>query len=405
MLSWTQGGLPPRAGGARECPLKVFPLRESVLSSRRMPHLKNPKLSIILIGYNSKKFLKHCLKGVESQTEESIETYFIDNASADDSVAYVSRYFPWVKVIDNPQNIGYVGAANQGIRMSHGKYVMILNPDLILTPDYIKLMLERMESDKKIGAITGKVIKYDFEKDKPTDKIDTTGLYCFRNRRIIDRGQGLIDEGQYDEPEEVFGVSGAVPIYRREALEDTKLPMLTKSRLRDFDYQELINSRPPIHDADDTIYEYLDEDFFMYKEDIDISWRLRLRGWKCFYDPTAVCYHGRGTGVLKRFTHWQVFKGRKSLSRFQKYYPYKNQRLMQVKNELWGNVWRDVFPIIWKEIIIFGYLLFLEPFLLKSFFVFWWQFPNARKKRRLIMARRKVSAKQMAHWVNGSAKA
>lgn len=344
---------------------------------------QQPLLSIILIGYNSKQFLNHCLKGVESQTLKSVETLFIDNASQDGSVEWVREKFPWVTVIANAENSGYVGAANQGIRLTKAPYVMVLNPDLILTPDYLKIILKKMEEDPKIGAITGKVLKYDFEKDRPTEFIDTTGLFCFRNRRIIDRGQGVKDEGQYDQEEEVFGVSGAVPIYRRTALDEVTLPTFKK-------------------EGPET--EVLDEDFFMYKEDIDLSWRLRLRGWKCYYLPQAVCHHGRGTGVLKRFSHWEVYKGRKTLNRFQKHYAYKNQRLMQVKNELWGNLIRDAFPILWKELIIGGYLLLREPYLLKSVFQGLAQLPRALKKRRLIMKTRTVGAKEMAHWLNGTAK-
>lgn len=391
-----------------------------------------PVLSIILIGYNSKKFLKYCLDGVMAQTAKNIETIFIDNNSHDDSVAFVKKNYPSVKVIANKENTGYVGAANQGIKLSHAKYVMILNPDLIMTKDYLKHAIARMEKDKKIGVITGKVLKYDFEKDQPTDKIDTTGLYCYRNRRVIDRGQGLKDVGQYDKPEEVFGVSGAVPIYRREALEDTKLPTLSKenskhsmncpsatpgamlarsSRNNGKQRREGVGeasrrnepSPVPRGSCIECAYEYLDEDFFMYKEDIDLSWRLRLRGWKCFYDPAALAHHGRGTGVLKRFTHWEVYKGRKGLSRFAKFYAYKNQRLMQVKNEQCSNVLKDIFSIAMKEILISGYILIREPHLIKAQWAFLRQLPRALKKRRLIQHRAKVSAKKIHKWINGSA--
>jgi len=333
-------------------------------------------LSILLIGYNSKRFLEPCLKSVEAQTYKHFETIFIDNASSDGSVEYVREHFKDVKVVANRDNLGYAKAANQGMQMSKADYVMVLNPDLILTPNYLELIIKKCEQDPKIAAITGKVLKYDFEKNEKTKFIDTTGLYCFRNRRVIDRGQGLEDQGQYDDEEEVFGVSGAVPVYRRTALEDIKLPP----------------------------HDFLDEDFFMYKEDIDISWRLRLCGWKCYYLPQAVGYHGRGTGVLKRFTHYQVYKGRKNLSRFQKYYAYKNQRLMQVKNELWGNLARDFFSIFMKEILIFGYIMVREPYLLKALGRFFLQLPRALRNRRLIMRNRKVSARDMAKWLNGSAK-
>ena len=394
---------------------------------------KAPLLSILLIGYNSKPFLKHCLDGVMKQTFKNIETIFIDNESHDDSIEFVKKNYPKVKVVANKINSGYVGAANQGIKLSHAKYLMILNPDLILSPTYLKHALARMEKDKKIGVLTGKVLKYDFEKDHPTKQIDTTGLYCYRNRRIIDRGQGLMDEGQYDKPEEVFGVSGAIPIYRREALEDTKLPTFLKGKSKHLincpegtpavalAWSSRINgeqghegvgeasrwnepSPVPMDSCIECAYEYLDEDFFMYKEDIDLSWRLRLRGWKCFYESTALAHHGRGTGVLKRFSHWEVYKGRKNLSRFAKFYAYKNQRRMQIKNEQWPNIWRDFSPLLTKEILIFGYILVREPHLFKAIFKFLAQLPHALKKRRLIQHRAKISPQKMRKWINGSAR-
>jgi GT2 family glycosyltransferase len=333
------------------------------------------KLSVVLIGYNSRQFLSPCLESVKKQTFKDYEVIFIDNASKDDSVEFVKENYKKIRVIANKNNTGYVGAANQGIKSSSGEYVMVLNPDLVLEPDYFAKIVAKLDKDKKIGAIAGKVLKYDFKKNKPVKTIDTTGLYCYRNRRVIDRGQGLADTGQYDTEEEVFGLSGAVPTYRRAALEDTKIQG-----------------------------EYLDRDFFMYKEDIDLSWRLRLYGWKCYYYPTAVCYHGRGTGVLKRFSHWEVYKGRKHLNRFQKYYAYKNQRLMQVKNELLANLIRDAFSILSKEILIFGYIIVREPYLLKAFGHFWLQLPSALRKRRHIMRHKKSNAREMKKWISGRAK-
>lgn len=344
-------------------------------------------ISIVLIGYNDKKFLPHCMSGLTAQTFKNHEIFYIDNASSDASVQWMKKTHPTVKVVANPDNKGYVGAGNQGIHLSRAKYVMILNPDLILAPSYVERMVARMEKDKKIGVITGKILKYDFEKDQPTTQIDTTGLFCYRNRRVIDRGQGLMDEGQYDKAEEVFGVSGAVPLYRREALEDVKLPSVFSGA------------------GDEESYEYLDEDFFMYKEDIDISWRLRLRGWKCFYDPSGVGHHGRGTGVAQRFNLAQVHAGREKIGPLAKFYGYKNQRLMQIKNEQVSNIGKDVVPLMMKEIITIGYILLREPRLIKSLFLLCRQVPRALKKRRMIQRRATVSAHKMRQWINGTARA
>jgi GT2 family glycosyltransferase len=229
-----------------------------------------------------------------------------------------------------------------------------------------------MELDKKIAAICGKILKYDFSEDKKTNIIDSAGLYCFRNRRVIDEGQGMEDKGQYNKEKEVFGVSGACPIYRREALEDVKI-----------------------------FGEYFDEDFFMYKEDVDLSWRFRLFGWKCYYLPEAIGYHGRGTGILKRFSHLEVLKNRGKLSKFTKYYSYKNQRLMQLKNEFALGFLRNFFPIIWKEILVKGYIIFREPYLIKAMFHLLSQMPRALKKRKYIMKNRRVGWREMEHWLSG----
>lgn len=330
-----------------------------------------PQISVIIINYNTRHFLTSCIKSVLSQTYPNIETIFIDNDSGDGSCEYIRKEHPQVTAVCNSENLGYTGAGNQGIKLAKGEYVMILNPDIIFEPDYIEKCITQLEKDKKIASIGGKILKYDFEKQQKTKIIDTVGISCFRNRRFIDEGQGVEDNGQFNEPKEVFGVSGACPIYRKEALEEIK-------------YRD----------------EYFDEDFFMYKEDIDLAWRLRLFGWSCFYLPSALAYHGRGTGVLKRFTHMEVYKNRSKLNKLQKYYSYKNQRLTQIKNEQFRGFLKDFFPILWKEILVTGYIIFREPFLIKSWLHMVRQLPSALKKRRHIMKNRKTGWKEMSKWLS-----
>jgi GT2 family glycosyltransferase len=330
-----------------------------------------PPVSIIIINYNTRHLLKTCIESLLAQSCRDLEIIFIDNYSIDQSCRYVRENFPALTAVCNGKNLGYAAAANQGIGMSKGEYVMIINPDIIFEPDYVEKCVAKMKEDSQIAAICGKIYKYDFAENKKTDVIDTVGLFCFRNRRVIDEGQGVKDTGQFNEPHEVFGVSGACPLYRRSALEDAKV-----------------------------FEEYLDADFFMYKEDVDLSWRLRIFGWKCFYLPSAVGYHGRGTGALKRFSHVEVMKNRAGLSRFTKYYSYKNQRLMQIKNEFARGFLHDFFPIIWKEILIKGYIVFREPYLFKALFQMLSQTPRALKKRKYIMSRARVSWREMEKWLS-----
>jgi GT2 family glycosyltransferase len=297
------------------------------------------------------------------------EIIFLDNASSDGSVEFILKHYPSARVVANKDNSGYAGGANQAVEVSRGEFVLIMNPDIVFEPDYLKALMRRLEVDRQIGAIIGKLRKYDFKSGQKTNFIDSAGLVMYRNRRCVDRGQGEEDHGQFDHAEEVFGITGACPLYRRAALEDCKIAG-----------------------------EYLDNSFFMYKEDVDISWRMRLFGWKCFYEPRAVAYHGRGTGVVDRSTLWTVAKERKGLSKFQKYYSYKNERLMRVKNELWVGVRRDFVPILWKEFLMMGWMIFREPFLWKSLGKFLLQLPNALWKRREIMRRKRVDAEKIGKW-------
>lgn len=331
-----------------------------------------PKVTIIIINYNGLRFLQSCLTSLTAQTYWNKEIIFIDNNSTDKSVEFVQAHFPSIIIFANKDNKGYTGAANQGIKAADSRYVMIMNPDIIFESDYLEKAVQKMENNHRIGALTGKLYKYDFEKKEKTEKIDSLGLYCFRNRRIIDKCQGQKDKAQFDISKEVFGVSGACPFYRRHALNDIA-----------------ING------------EIFDENFFMYKEDIDISWRMRLRGWKCYYLADAIAHHGRGTGILKDYSHFAVMQNRKSLSRFTKHYSYRNQRLMQLKNEMIPNIIHDFIPIFIKEVLIAGYILVFEPYLIKSLFQFFKLLPSTLKKRRFIMKNKKVGWEEMRVWLEG----
>lgn len=332
------------------------------------------EILIVIINFNGEKFLKKCLDSLVKQDYLQKEIVVIDNGSSDKSLEIIKE-FSEVELIINQVNNGYAGAADQSCELakSRGKeFVMVLNPDIIFEPDYLTKIIEDFEKDHKIAAAQGKLLKYDFDNNKIINVIDSTGLFSFKNRRIIDRGQGMEDEGQYDKSEEVFGITGACPVMRISALDDIKISG-----------------------------EYYDKDFFMYKEDIDISWRFLLAGYKNWYRHDAIAYHGRGTGVLKRFTHREVMKNRSSLPRFTKHHSYKNQRWMQIKNEIPSLFFKNIFPILSKEILIFGYICLREPFLLKSFLEMIKFLPKMVSKRiqiQKLRKARKISGKDLARW-------
>lgn len=338
--------------------------------------IKN-KIAVTIINYNTPEYLKSSVPCVLGQTiAKNIEIIFIDNASPDkESLKLMHENYDnesRITIIANTENKGYAAAANQGIKMAIARgaeFVCILNPDVLFELDYFEKIIKRMKEDEKIASACGKIFKFDFKNQKPTDILDTTGLLPLKNRRVIDRAQGEIDEGKYNNEEFVFGVSGACPIYRVSCLEKVKI-----------------------------FNEYFDEDFFMYKEDIDLEWRLKMFGFKSLYFPSAVAYHGRGTTAIKRITSLEIIKNRKFLSKTQKSLSFRNQLLLQVKNEQFENFLHDFFSIMFVKIVTPFYISFVEPYLWKSYFSYLKLLPRALKKRKEIMKNKTMKAKEMRKW-------
>jgi len=349
--------------------------------------MTQPKVAIIIIHYNTPHYLKTCLDSIFSQSYKNIDVYFIDNNSPDKGGVYFVKkaYIETAKrdgrrlsVVANKENLGYAKAANQGIRLALANgadYVVITNPDIIYTEKYFEKVVYRAEKESKIAGITGKVYKYDFKDKKETKMIDTVGLYVNKGFRVVDGAQGVMDEGQFDEEREIFGISGACPLYKKEALEVAKITI-------------------------DGTEEYFDEDFFMYKEDVDLSWRLQLLGYKFLYYPRAVAFHGRGTGVIKRETVKEIFKNRENLSKFQRFYSYRNQHLMVLKNLLLRNYFRNFFSVVANGLGSFFYALAFERFLLKGLIEYIKLIPKTLRKRKLIMAKRKAKASRIIFWTH-----
>lgn len=324
-----------------------------------------PQITINLLGWNSKKYLKQALDSVFSQTYSNLEIVFIDNGSFDGSIDFVRQNFPLVKIIDNKENLGYAEGHNVGIREAQGEYIICMNPDIIMEDDFVSRIIEVMEKDKRIGAAGGKLLQMK-EDGTRTNILDSTGFKVFRSRRVIDRGQGEVDRGQYERGEQVFGISGALPVFRKKALEDIEI-----------------------------LGEYFDQDFENYKEDIDLSWRLNLYGWQCVYVPEAQAYHARATGLGEKAKTDDFLQEKKKHSFRAKYFSFKNQTLVLVKNDFLRYYLLDWLFIFGYELKRWGYVLLREPKLLCSFFKMLVQLPRALKKRRVIMEKRRVKAKEM----------
>ena len=266
------------------------------------------RISAAVINYNGAADLSGCLDSVLAQTHP-VDLAVYDNASTDGSAELVGSRYPTVSLVRSPRNDGYAGAGNRAIGDAKGEYVLLLNPDVVLTPTFVERLIEAARADPRIGSLTGKLLRFP---EGPDDRrIDSTGHVLYRNRWVTNRGTGEPDRGQYEPPGEVFGVSGAAAFYRRAMLEDIRV-------------------------GD----EYLAESFFVYLEDVDLDWRARLRGWKAWYVPGAVAYHARGHKGRATFRDPRVLR-----------HSLKNHFLMLLRNDAPGDLARALPSVLLFELI------------------------------------------------------
>lgn len=275
------------------------------------------KVSVHIVSWNSAKHLKDAMESLRAQTFQDFGLIVVDNASNDESVSLVREHFPEATLLRNPKNQGFSRGHNQAIalaRRTGARYVLVMNPDIILDPGFLARLVAAADGRLEIGSIGGKLLRATpraTENDEPkkTDVIDSCGLAVRRTRRIVDRGSGEVDKGQYDTVSEVFGVSGALALYRLEALDALEA----------------------------ATGECFDEDMFAYKEDVDVAWRLRLLGWKAAYVPTALAHHYRGVGGAAVAGPWRAFVARYRRSTMLKRLSTRNHLLTIVKNEDWSS--------------------------------------------------------------------
>src|SRR3990167_7282544 len=180
--------------------------------------IKNPEVSVHLIIHNGQKYLRRCLEAVKAQTYENIKFRVFNNASSDDTIGVLREVWPEAELINFSKNYFLGGGFNRSLYFSDSPYVVGLSVDVLIEPNFIECAVEAMEKNKKMGVLQAKIFYWDFERDEKTMTIDTTGMQIFRSRRIVNRGHGEKDSGQFEKSEEIFCYEGAVPFFRREAL-------------------------------------------------------------------------------------------------------------------------------------------------------------------------------------------
>jgi len=336
-----------------------------------------------------------------AQTCKDFELVYMDNASVDGSVEFVRKNYPSLRIIANRKNLGYAGGHNKFFSETNSEFLMVLNPDVELSPNYLEEAIKAFEN-KKVGAVMGKLLRpaaSSYNTDHKVDEhdlrgranrakgqktiIDSTGITINLARRGRDRGQWEEDKGQYDNQTEIFGVNGAASVFRKSALEKVKTPMVTNH------YSASRHPLEPQAAADGVEgsgFEYFDEDFFAYWEDLDLSWRMNLAGFKCSFVPKAVAYHkraaGRSKGGYGRIINF--IRYHKTLPKRIRQLNWKNHLFCIIKNDFGWKFFKALPVIKLREFIMLIYILIFEPSTLGVIPEFFKQLPKMLKKRKYI---------------------
>lgn len=227
-------------------------------------------VAIVIPNHNGVEHLEECLNSLRNQTFENFQIVIVDNGSSDDSVSFIEGNYPAVRLIKLNSNTGFSIAVNKGIRYAletlKSQYILLLNNDTKCDNYFLEEMIKGFVSEE-VGSVASKMLNYYSQ-----GVIDNAGDFIKKMGSPFARGHGETDRGQYDQPEFIFGACAGAAMYKAEVFKNVG---------------------------------FFDEDFFAYYEDIDFSFRLQLYGYKCFYNPKAICYHKRGA-TTSNYPGYQV---------------------------------------------------------------------------------------------------
>lgn len=230
--------------------------------------------SVIIVNWNAREHLARCLEALGRQTHAPLEVLLVDNASSDDSVAFVGAHFPWVRLLAQERNLGFAAGNNLAVSQARGEWVALLNPDAFPEPGWLAAYADAIRAQPACGSFTGRLL----DAENP-QRMDGSGDVYHVSGLSWRRDHGRPAAAAERPPGPVFSACGASAVYRRTLFQ----------RLGGFD-----------------------EDFFCYMEDVDLGFRLRLAGEECRYVPAACALH-LGSGTTGKRSDFSVFQGHRNL--------------------------------------------------------------------------------------------
>jgi GT2 family glycosyltransferase len=267
-----------------------------------------PDVDVVIALYRPGDWIDACLASIRAQRDVALRTILVDDDPSAPMAASLADTMADALAIPTSENRGFAAASNAGISAGDAPFVLCLNQDASLAPDYVVRLVTLMRAKPELGSASGKILRVRSPTGPADGTLDSAGLEMRPGRRAVDVGQGAVDDGRFDGEREVFGVSAAAALYRRSALDRVACEGAA-----------------------------FDDSFFMYKEDVDLAWRLRRAGYDARVDGEALAYHGRSAsgpppgrgveGVLAVLSH-ELAKP-KRIRRLS----WRNQLLLIVKNE------------------------------------------------------------------------
>ncbi len=338
-------------------------------------------ITINLVVLNGEKYVRHCLGSIKNQTysHNQIEINILDNGSTDTTKTIIKKLagefsdFLKFNIAESPKNLGMWPGQEELLKHSSGKYVLAVSVDVMIDEYFVERAVEICEADSAIGAVQAKIYQYNpneltNDSYKKNTIIDTCGFAMTRERKVVNIGHGKPDGPAFSKQQIIFGVEGAVPFFRRTALEDCRI--------------------------NGWIW---DPDYFWYGDDLDLAWRMTLFGHKQIYSPEVIAWHDRSTtkgNVTTDFLADYVRrrKLRQQIPIHKRRLDWSNTRFTVIKNDYLHNILRDLPAIIMREINVQGYAGLFEPKLLLEWGRFLRLLPRMIARRHIIMSKACVDA-------------
>lgn len=296
----------------------------------------SPDVDVVIALHRPGAWIEACLASVRAQRDVALRTILVDDDPSEPMATSLAATMDDALALPTSENRGFAAASNAGISAGSAPLVLCLNQDASLAPDYVARLVTLMRSTPELGSASGKILRVRSPIGPADGTLDTAGLEMRSGRRAVDVGQGAVDDGSFDGEREVFGVSAAAALYRRSALERVA--------------------------SEGAVF---DESFFMYKEDVDLAWRLRRAGYAARVDGEALAFHGRsaagpppGRGVgalIALLSHeWAKPKRIRRLS-------WRNQMALIVKNESPSSIGDALGQLVRAQVIHACVDLVLDP--------------------------------------------